>query len=148
MGAYDLRTAMYRFCRILGITPTYLMPEGIELQDGRLLDGANKNSLRNELRSGSLAQWMSVFYHEDPTADFSEQYAYEHTVVDWLNEMGKIDKTQYHYKRFTEACEETATRVANVRSNWQQAKMKLGSVALLLIGPAIIYLIYLIVKRF
>lgn len=124
MGAYDLRTAMYRFCRILGITPTYLMPEGIELQDGRQLDGANKNSLRNELRSGSLAQWMSVFYHEDPTADFSEQYAYEHTVVDWLNEMGKIDKTQYHYKRFTEACEETATRVANVRSNWQQAKMK------------------------
>lgn len=30
---------------------------------------------------------------------------------------------------------------------WQQAKMKLGSVALLLIGLAIIYLIYLIVKR-
>ena len=31
---------------------------------------------------------------------------------------------------------------------WQQAKMKLGSVALLFIGLAIIYLIYLIVKRF
>jgi hypothetical protein len=31
---------------------------------------------------------------------------------------------------------------------WQQAKMKLGFVALLLIGLAIIYLIYLIVKRF
>ncbi|MBQ2544171.1 MAG: hypothetical protein II556_04410 [Bacteroidales bacterium] len=31
---------------------------------------------------------------------------------------------------------------------WQQAKMKLGSVAILLIGLAIIYLIYLIVKRF
>ena len=33
-------------------------------------------------------------------------------------------------------------------TTWQQAKMKLGSVALLLIGLAIIYLIYLIVKRF
>ena len=31
---------------------------------------------------------------------------------------------------------------------WQQAKMKLGSVAILLIGLAIIYLIYIIVKRF
>ena len=31
---------------------------------------------------------------------------------------------------------------------WQHAKMKLGSVAILLIGLAIIYLIYLIVKRF
>lgn len=31
---------------------------------------------------------------------------------------------------------------------WQQAKMKLGSVALLIIGLAIIYLIYLIVKHF
>lgn len=33
-------------------------------------------------------------------------------------------------------------------TTWQQAKMKLGSIALLLIGLAIIYLIYLIVKRF
>ena len=31
---------------------------------------------------------------------------------------------------------------------WQQAKMKLGSVALLIIGLAIIYLIFLIVKHF
>lgn len=33
-------------------------------------------------------------------------------------------------------------------TTWQQAKMKLGSIALLLIGLVIIYLIYLIVKRF
>lgn len=33
-------------------------------------------------------------------------------------------------------------------TTWQQAKMKLGSIALLLIGLAIIYIIYLIVKRF
>lgn len=33
-------------------------------------------------------------------------------------------------------------------TTWQQAKMKLGSIALLLIRLAIIYLIYLIVKRF
>ena len=33
-------------------------------------------------------------------------------------------------------------------TTWQQAKMKLGPIALLLIGLAIIYLIYLIVKRF
>lgn len=33
-------------------------------------------------------------------------------------------------------------------TTWQQAKMKLGSIALLLIGLSIIYLIYLIVKRF
>lgn len=33
-------------------------------------------------------------------------------------------------------------------TTWQQAKMKLGSIALLLIGLGIIYLIFLIVKRF
>ena len=27
LGAYDAKTAVYRFCRILGVTPTYIMPD-------------------------------------------------------------------------------------------------------------------------
>ena len=38
LGAYDLRTAAYRFCRILGAIPTYILDDGTELTDGTKFD--------------------------------------------------------------------------------------------------------------
>jgi serine/threonine protein kinase len=124
LGAYDAKTAVYRFCRILGVTPVYLLPDGTELSDGRELDTRNYAQIRSEMRNGSFTQWLSVFYHEDPFADFSEEYAYEHTLEDWLNAIGKIDSSQTYYKRFLDAREETLTRIKNVRDSWQRAKGK------------------------
>lgn len=122
LGAYDAKTAVYRFCRILGVSPVYLMPDGTELTDGRDHDARYNAQMRTEIRNGSLGQWMSVFYHEDPFADFSEQYAYEHALENWLMALGKIDITQPYYKRFVDAREETTNRIKNVRDNWQRAK--------------------------
>ena len=94
LGAYDAKTACYRFCRILGVTPVYLMPDGTELTDGKNLDVRNNAQMRTEIRNGSLSQWMTVFYHEDPFADFSADYAYEHALEEWLMALGKIEKRQ------------------------------------------------------
>lgn len=124
LGAYDVKTAVYRFCRILGVTPVYLMPDGTELTDGRDLDPRYNAQMCAEIRNGSLSQWMSVFFHEDPFADFSEQYAYEHALEEWLLALGKIDVTQHYYKRFVDAREETTNRIKNVRDNWQRAKTR------------------------
>jgi len=124
MGAYDERTAAYRFCRILGVTPTYLLPDGTELTDGRSLDMSNSTQLRPELRNGALGAWMSVFYHEDPYADFSEEYVYEHTLVEWLAALGRIDSGQPYYKRFVGAREETLRRIKDVRDNYGKAKRR------------------------
>ena len=122
LGAYDARTALYRFCRILGETPSYLMPDGTVLSNGRNTAPDNMSQFRNEVRQGSFAQWMSVFYHEDPFADFSAEYAYEHALEAWVMELGKIDPTQTYYKRFVDAREETSKRVKDVRDNWNKAK--------------------------
>lgn len=122
LGVYDAKTAVYRFCRILGVAPVYVMSDGTELTDGRDLDPRYIAQMRNEIRSGSLGQWMSVFYHEDPFADFSAEYAYEHALEEWLMALGKIDVTQTYYKRFVDAREETTNRVKSVRDNWQKAK--------------------------
>ena len=122
LGAYDARTALYRFCRILGVTPTYLMPDGTELSNGKNLDQADLSRYKNELRQGSFAQWMAAFYHEDPFADFSAEYAYEHSLEEWLMALGKIDMAQPYYKRFINAREETSNRVKDVRDNWARAK--------------------------
>ena len=124
LGVYDLRTAAYRFCRILGITPTYLMPDGTELTDGKDCDLRHSAQMRTEMRNGSFTQWMSVFYHEDPFADFSEEYAYERSLEEWLMALGKIDISQPYYRRFVDAREETSNRVKGVRNNWQNAKRK------------------------
>ncbi|MBO6030924.1 MAG: protein kinase [Prevotella sp.] len=124
LGAYDAKTAVYRFCRILGVTPVYVLSDGTELTDGRNIHSHDYAQIRNEMRNGSFTQWLSVFYHEDPFADFTEEYAYEHTLEDWLNELGRIDSHQTYYKRFVNAREETAKRIHNVRSGWERAKGK------------------------
>lgn len=124
LGLYDYKTAAYRFCRILGVTPVYQMPDGTEYSDGRNLSVHNNAQLRNEIRHGSFAQWLSVFYHEDPYADFTDEYAYERALEQWLRALGGMDASYTYYKRFVDACEETTKRVQSVRDNWQQAKRR------------------------
>ena len=122
LGLYDYRTAAYRFCRVLGVTPVYKMQDGTEYDDGLNLDIHNSSQVRNEIRNGSFTQWLSVFYHENPQSDFSEEYAYERSLEQWLRKLGEIDISYPYYKRFVDACEETTKRVKSVRDNWQRAK--------------------------
>ncbi|MBQ8948668.1 MAG: protein kinase [Prevotella sp.] len=124
LGLYDYKTAAYRFCRILGVTPAYQMPDGTEYTDGLNLNVHNNSQLRNEIRNGSFTQWLSIFYHENPFADFSEQYAYERSLEQWLRALGSIDSSYTYYKRFTDARDETTKRVQSVRDNWALAKSR------------------------
>lgn len=121
MSAYDLRTALYRYCRILGVTPVYLLPDGTELTDGRNIDKRQASQVRMEIRNGAFAQWLSMFYHEDPTRDFVEEYSYERELEAWVLELGRYDLQQPYYKRYIKAKEETKERINNVRSQWKFA---------------------------
>ena len=125
LGAYDLKTAAYRFCRILGVTPTYILEDGTELKSGFSID---KESYRPQLlaamRNGSLCQWMSVFYHEDPSNDFSETYSYERKLEEWIISLGEIDQNNTYFKRYGNAKEETARKYKDVRMGYYRAKAK------------------------
>lgn len=124
LGAYDLRTALYRYCRILGHIPTYLLSDGTELADGRNLPERNDTLLRNEVRNGALMQWMAAFYHEDPQRDFAEEYSYERELEAWLMAVGRIDPAQPYYRRFVKAHEDTKARIGEVRQMWNAARNK------------------------
>lgn len=125
LGAYDIRTAAYRFCRILGVTPTYVLEDGTELKSGVGVDlAAYRPQLLSAIKQGSLGQWLSVFYHEDPTQDFAEEYSYERKLEEWVLKLGEIDKNQQYYKRFGKAKEETAQKYGEVRKNYTRAKAK------------------------
>jgi hypothetical protein len=122
MGAYDLRTALYRFCRILGASPTYLLPDGTMLYNGHEVDPLNATHVRNEIRNGGFAQWLSVFYHEDPTRDFSEEYSYERALEEWVMALGRLDQQQVYYRRYMKACEDTKGRTEEVKRLWKQSR--------------------------
>jgi serine/threonine protein kinase len=124
LSAYDLRTAVYRYCCILGVTPTYLLPNGVELQDGHHIDQRHVSTIKNELRNGSFAQWLSIFYHEDPQKGFEQEYSYERELENWVMELGRYDNQQAYYRRFIKAREDTTKRVSSVRREWKQARMK------------------------
>ena len=124
LGAYDAKTAVYRFCRILGVTPTYLLPDGTELADGRELNHSMNSLMRSEMRSGSFSQWLSIFYHEDPQRDFDVEYSYEHELERWLMVLGGIDMSNNYYKRFVNARESTQRKMEDVRTGWKHAKRR------------------------
>lgn len=125
ISAYDIRTATYRFCRILGVTPTYVLEGGKELKNGTDFDKlAYRPLLLSALKRGSLSQWMSVFYHEDPHQDFSEMYSYERKLEEWIANLGEIDQDNLYFKRFGNAKEETAKKYKEVREGYYRAKHK------------------------
>ena len=124
LSAYDLRTALYRFCKILGGKPGYFLPNGITLNDGRTVDTKKYPQIRMELRNGSFMQWLSVFYHEDPSKTFEEEYSYERELESWVIKLGELDPQSIYYRRYTKALEETKARVNEVRSEWQSARYR------------------------
>ena len=119
--AYDLHTALYRFCKILGGKPVYFISGGVTLNDGRSLDSKKQPQIKVELRNGSLMQWLSVFYHEDPSQAFEEEYSYERELESWVLKLGDLDPQSIYYRRYTKALEETKARVNEVRREWQSA---------------------------
>ena len=125
LSAYDLRTAAYRFCRILGPVPTYVLEDGAELKNGVDFDKlAHRPALLPEIKRGALCQWMAVFYHEDPHQEFAETYSYERKLEEWVLNLGEIDQNQRYYKRYMTAKKETAAKYEEVRSGYRRAKAK------------------------
>ncbi len=125
LGAYDLMTACYRFTRQLGCSPAYRMSDGQMISDRQHVEqrlNKQRRQLLEELRKGTLAQWLACYFHEDPTRDFSQQYSYENELVSWLMELGQIDPANHFYKRYIEARDETAARIDQVKDSWKAAR--------------------------
>ena len=122
LGAYDLRTAVYRACRELGAVPCYRLSDGVELRDGRAVPGKCLPEVRTELRLGCFSQWLSVFYHEDPSQTFAREYSYERMLVKWIEALGGLDAQHKYYTRFVKAKELTKKKCDEVKASYAKAK--------------------------
>jgi serine/threonine protein kinase len=125
LGAYDLRTAAYRFCRILGVTPHYVLDNGTVLTNGTDFEKQTQRPvLLAAMKRGALSQWMAAFYHEDPHQDFSQAYSYERRLEEWIAALGEVDQNQYYVKRYSNAKQETARKYQEVKREYQRARGK------------------------
>lgn len=121
---YDFKTATYKLCVLLGVTPTYLLQDGKMLDNGLKLEKKDMRQIRSEIRNGNLCQWLSIFYHENPDADFTETYSYERTLEKYLLKIGDFDITQPYYKRFVAAKEDTDKKNRETHEIWRKANIK------------------------
>lgn len=145
LGAYDLRTAAYRACRLLSVTPSYRLANGATLTDGLEVDNRYRSEIISEIRSGCFAQWLSVFYHENPLNDFMEAYSYERMLERWIETLGGFDMQQSYYKRFVAAKEETARKYDNVRDAYGKAKTRVGLWRRVFYGLSALWILLLII---
>lgn len=146
LGAYDLRTAAYRFCRILGAIPTYILDDGTELTDGTKFDKvAQRPLLLAAIRRGALRQWMSVFFHEDPNKTFEEPYSYERRLEEWVYNLGEVDQSQMYYKRLTSAKEEMARKYKSVKKEYTQAMGKERRWRMIFYGLCALWVLLLVI---
>ena len=124
LSSYDLKTATYKLCIILGVTPTYLLQDGKMLDDGLKLEKKDMRQIRSEIRNGNLCQWLSIFYHENPETDFTETYSYERILEKFLLKIGDFDMGQPYYKRFVAAKEDTDKKNRETHEIWRKANIK------------------------
>ena len=125
LSAYDLRTAAYRVCRVLGANPEYMLSDGSRLKNGLDIDNKYRSSIRTEIRQGYFPQWLATFYHENPKADFSEEYSYELMLEKWIKVLGEYDAQISFFKRYTSAKEETARKYDEIRTGYKNAMLRL-----------------------
>ncbi len=146
LGAYDQRTAAYRYCRILGAVPKYRLDDGTELTDGTNIDITGQRPLLLEaMRHGCLSQWMSAFYHEDPHQEFTEQYGYERKLEEWILALGQVDQNQMYYRRYGNAKQETASKYQEVRLNYKRAMGKEKRWRMIFYGMCVVWLALLLI---
>lgn len=121
-GVYDWHTAAYKFCAGLGFVPGYHVRDLDEvIYSLEALDALNARSIKTELREGSLKQWLTLFFHEDPFEHFKEEYSYEKTLESYLLKLGKYDSSDVHYRRFLMAKEQVKEKLAESERYFKDA---------------------------
>lgn len=123
-GMYDTRTAAYKLCKAMGGMPLFEFhgeDYHATVQHPDELNSLPIKDVRMALRSGYLMQWISIFFHEDPTANFSNENEYNGCVRDFLQTIGTFDGGEIHYKRYMIAQEQLDKKVHESHHAWNQS---------------------------
>jgi len=123
-GEYNIRIAAYKLCAGLGYTPNYYFEKSdksIDLLEE--LSAISEKEIIKELKNGSLKEWLTIFFHEDPFASFDKTYEYEKTLERYLEFIGKYDRDDFHFSRFNYAREQAIQLAGKVRRVFKSAQI-------------------------
>ena len=115
-GPYNELIAAYKCIAGLGATPSYKTKDGkivTTIADVEKLPTAVKQA---ELRDGTLKEFLTVLFQENPNLNLSTKYTYELETEKYLRCLAKIDSGNYYVKRFDDAVEKTENCVKRVKS--------------------------------
>ena len=122
LGMYDIRTAAYKLCAAMGGQPSYwIEAENIEVNDISSLQSIDPKVVRNEIRNGTIAKWISIFYHENPFFDCTQSFGYERKLEEFLKVLGEFDHGEIHYKRYLIAQEQMEQKITEARNAWNKS---------------------------
>ncbi len=106
----DVSRAQFAWMKVIkgyGVTPEYeFVDTGDKITTLEDLFQFNKKTLKAEFDDRGLRGWLAVQHQEDPNADLSETFAYESLLLDYLDDVRRIDDDNEAVQRFDEAEDE------------------------------------------
>ncbi|MDL2305477.1 hypothetical protein LJC72_09100, partial [Bacteroides sp. OttesenSCG-928-D19] len=143
-GEHNYFIASYKFCTGLGYKPGYYLSRTEKtIYSQEELAKLSDKDISNEMRNGKLKYWLTVFYHEDPFRDFSEEYSFEKTLESYLNYVSKYNKADYYSKRFINAKESIEEQIKQFNGVFNKA-IRLDLVSFLITAALSVFLLYLL----
>ena len=105
-GPYNWRLGTYKAIRGMGVTPFYRFPRSDKkITDPAELSQIPADEVREEMRNGMLADWLAVFYQEDPSIRYDQlpKFTFEQKCEEYTLKLGELDPDDENYKDFAEA---------------------------------------------
>jgi serine/threonine protein kinase len=114
---FCLQTAWMKVIKGFGVEPVYqLSGSGKQISTLDELFDLDKKTLRNEYREHGLKGWLAIHHQEDPHANLEPRFAYEKLLLDYVEDVRKIDDKDPAVERFDSACNEADRLLSSGRA--------------------------------
>ena len=122
-GPYNWRLGTYKAIRGMGVTPYYRFPKSDKkITDPSELDSIPADEIREEMQNGMLADWLAVFYQEDPSIRYDElpKFSFEEKCEEYTLKLGDLDPENAKYCDFTDAQDQVTSLAGKLKSTRAQ----------------------------
>ena len=117
---FFLQSSWMKIIKGFGVDPVYENTNtNVKCESLEDFHALSRKQMQKEYNDCGLRGWLAVMHQEDPQADFSEQFAYENRLHDYVEELRRVDSKMEPVTRFDEA--------VSIASNFiKKGKLTLG----------------------
>ena len=144
-----MQIAMMKVIKGYGVNPEYAFSnDGSVVTSREEVFAKSKKVLKTEWLEKGLAGLLCIFHQEDPNADLSPRFAYEKLLLDYVEDLRRIDPELYPVSRFDEARDEAGNILSRgkARVHGLSIRSTLQRVAVIIFAviPAIVLITMLV----